>query len=128
MRITKFSKISVGVLSLIYSLTGSVLNASAAAATQVDKWGLNYAANVGLGTSEIRDVASNVINILLGVLGILALVIILVGGFRWMTAAGNEENIAAAKKTIAAGIIGLIIIFFAYAIVLFVFNVVGGAL
>jgi len=45
-----------------------------------------------------------------------------------MTAAGNEENIASAKKTIAAGIVGLIIIFFAYAIVMFVFNIVGGAL
>ena len=91
-------------------------------------WGIQYAANVGLGTKEVRDVAVNVIQTLLGILGILALVIILIGGFRWMTAAGNEDNVAAAKKTIAAGIVGLIIIFFAYAIVAFVFNVVGSAL
>jgi len=45
-----------------------------------------------------------------------------------MTAGGNEENVASAKKTITAGIIGLIIIFFAYAIVAFIFNVVGGSL
>jgi type IV secretory pathway VirB2 component (pilin) len=91
-------------------------------------WGLNYAKNVGLGTKEVRDVAVNVIQTLLGILGILALIIILIGGFKWMTAGGNEENIASAKKTIAAGIIGLIIIFFAYAIVAFIFNVVGNQL
>lgn len=113
------SKISVGLLSL-FLLSVMVLPAVA----QVD-WGVQYAANVGLGTREIRDVAARVINTLLGILGIVALIIILIGGFRWMTAGGNEENIGAAKKTIAAGLIGLIIIFFAYAIVMFVFNVVG---
>lgn len=97
------------------------------AAAQVD-WGIGYAGNVGLGTREVRDVAVNVIQTLLGLLGILALIIILVGGFQWMTAGGNEENVGKAKKTIAAGIIGLIIIFFAYAIVAFIFNVVGGSL
>ncbi len=114
-------KISVTLSSLVALLVGKVASA------QID-WGLNYAQNVGLGTREIRDVATNVIQALLGILGILALVIILVGGFRWMTAMGNEENVAAAKKTIGAGIIGLVIIFFAYAIVAFVFNVVGGSL
>jgi hypothetical protein len=90
-------------------------------------WGLTYAANVGLGTQELRNVAVSVIQTLLGVLGVLSLVIVLIGGFRWMTSAGNEEGVGAAKKTIAAGVIGLVIIFFAYAIVTFVFNVIGTA-
>ena len=94
---------------------------------QVD-WGIEYAAKVGLGTAEVRDVAAKVVNTLLGLLGIVALIIILYGGFTWMTAAGSDEKIASAKKTIAAGIVGLIVIFFAYAIVMFVFNVVGGSL
>ena len=111
---------------------GYVLSAAAAltlghAAAAVD-WGIGYAGNVCLGTREVRDVAVSVIQTLLGILGILALIIVLIGGFKWMTAGGNEENVASAKKTIAAGIIGLIIIFFAYAIVAFVFNVVGSSL
>ena len=118
---SKIIKTSVVVLTLLV-VAVSVQPALA----QVD-WGIKYAANVGLGTQELRNVASNVINTLLGILGIIALIIILMGGFQWMTAGGNEENVAKAKKTIAAGIVGLIIIFFAYAIVMFVFNVVGGA-
>ena len=96
-------------------------------AAQVN-WGLSYAADVGLGTAEIRDVAVTVIRTLLGLLGIVALIIILIGGFTWMTAAGNEENITKAKKTITAGVTGLIIVFFSYAIVMFVFNVIGKSL
>jgi len=115
----KLAKISASLAAL-----GTLAAANTASAVD---WGLGYAANIGLGTQEIRTVAANVINVLLGILGILALIIVLYGGFRWMTAAGNEENIAAAKKTIGAGLVGLIIIFFAYAIVLFVFNVVGNA-
>ncbi|MFH1890886.1 MAG: hypothetical protein ABIJ91_04990 [Candidatus Kuenenbacteria bacterium] len=115
------SKISAGFFTFLMLF---LVFAPVALATSGDLFGINYAANVGLGTREIRDMASQVINTLLGVLGIIALVIILIGGFRWMTAAGNEENIASAKKTIAAGLVGLIIIFFAYAIVLFVFQVV----
>ena len=117
----KLAKIFPGLMSLMALAVGQ------AASAQDDKFGLGYAANVGLGTQEIRAVAANVINVLLGILGILALIIVLYGGFRWMTSAGNEENVAAAKKTIGAGLVGLIIIFFAYAIVLFVFNVVGSA-
>ena len=116
----KITKIATMSLMLIVMLS------VAAPAGAID-WGLNYAANVGLGTNEIRTVAASVIQTLLGVLGILALVMILYGGFRWMTSGGSDDGVAAAKKTIGAGIIGLIIIFFAYAIVTFVFNVVGSA-
>ncbi len=118
----KTTKITTTVLVSLALL----LTAATPALAAVD-WGLNYAANIGLGTAEIRNVAASVIQTLLGVLGILALIMILYGGFRWMTSAGSEDGVSAAKKTIGAGIIGLIIIFFAYAIVTFVFNVVGGA-
>ncbi len=89
--------------------------------------GINYAAQVGLTTGDLRNTAVGIIQSLLGVLGILALVIVLIGGFKWMTSGGNEEGVSSAKKTIAAGIVGLAIILFAYAIVSFVFNVVGAA-
>ncbi len=86
-------------------------------------WG-NYESNVqavtGLGNADPREMAGSVINIMLGFLGIIALVIILLGGFKWMTAAGNEDKVAEAKKLIGAGIIGLVVILAAYAIAQFV--------
>jgi hypothetical protein len=82
--------------------------------------GLNYGTFTGLGTQDLREGVMNVINVLLGFLGIIAIIIILWGGFRWLTSGGNEEKVSEAKKIITAGIIGLIIIFVSYAIATFV--------
>ena len=110
--------IKVTLFSLL--LVGLAMPALAA-----DPFGINYPAQVGLTSSDLRTTAVGVIQSLLGILGILALVIILLGGFRWMTSGGNEDGVQSAKKTIGAGIIGLAIILFAYAIVSFIFNVLG---
>ena len=82
--------------------------------------GLNYATAIGLGTQDVRTTVSNVIKAFMGLLGIVAVIIILLGGFKWMTAGGNEEKVAEAKKLIISGIIGLVIILSAYAIAQFV--------
>ncbi len=81
----------------------------------------------GLGNTDPRVMAGSVIKIMLGFLGIIALVIILFGGFKWMTAAGNEDKVAEAKKLIGAGIIGLVVILAAYAIAQFVISALYNA-
>lgn len=82
--------------------------------------GLNYGTLSGLGTKDLREGIMGIINVLLGFIGIIALVVILWGGFRWMTSAGNDEKIVEAKKIISSGIVGLILIFISYALVSFV--------
>ncbi len=95
---------------------------SVGAATNLDT-GINKVENViALGNTEPTVVAARVINIILGFLGIIAVVIILLGGFKWMTAGGNEEKVEEAQKLIKAGIIGLIIILAAWGIASFVIN------
>jgi len=56
----------------------------------------------------------------LGLLGTVAIVIILWAGFKWMTAGGNNEDIDQAKKILISSVIGLAIILSAYAISNFV--------
>jgi type IV secretory pathway VirB2 component (pilin) len=77
--------------------------------------------NVGLGqTTDLKGSIASIINIILGFLGIVAVIIILAGGFKWMTAGGNEDKVAEARQMIIQGIIGLVIIFAAWAIASFV--------
>jgi len=85
-----------------------------------DIYGTNDLVDVNLTTRNVRDIIAGVINIALGLLGIIATIIILYGGFIWMTSRGNADNIARAKKIIINGVIGLIIILSSYAIVRFV--------
>jgi len=79
-----------------------------------------FQTQTGLGNRDVRDIIGAVINVMLGFLGIIAVVIVLLGGFKWMTAAGNEDKVAEAKKLLAAGIIGLVIILAAFALSQFV--------
>ena len=63
-----------------------------------------------------------IINVVLGVLGLLAVAIIIYGGFMYTTSAGDASKIKKAKDTIMYGVIGLVIALLAYAIVNFVLS------
>lgn len=76
----------------------------------------------GLGQGDLKETIGNLIRVALGFLGVIAVVIVLLGGFKWMVAGGNDEKVAEAKRLIIAGIIGLAIILSAYAIVSFVLS------
>lgn len=85
-----------------------------------DDFGVNGLGSVNLGTKDLKDTIAEILNVLLGFLGVIAVVIILLGGFKWMTAGGEEEKVGEAKKLLSAGIIGLVVILSAYAIARFV--------
>jgi hypothetical protein len=76
--------------------------------------------NIALGQKDPRTMVAQIINVVLTILGIVAVVIVLLGGFKWMTAGGNEDKVAEAKKLLGAGIIGLVIILAAWGIASFV--------
>ncbi|MDZ4221272.1 MAG: pilin [Patescibacteria group bacterium] len=76
---------------------------------------------VGLGQgNDVKGSIANIINIILGFLGIIAVIIILAGGFKWMTAGGNEDKVAESRQMIIQGVIGLVVVFAAWAIASFV--------
>ncbi len=106
------------------ALAGGLMMSFAPANAQLnsDSLGTSYAAKTGLASTDIRITVASIIRTAMGLLGIVAVVIILIGGFTWMTAGGNDEKVGEAKKWIFAGIIGLAIILSAYALANFVIN------
>ena len=94
--------------------------------TDAQKEDLNkFATNAGFRTEEVtKDTAyalvGQLINTFLGLLGVVFLLLIVYGGFKWMNAQGAEEDVKKAKDTITQAVIGLVIIMAAYAISNFV--------
>ncbi len=70
----------------------------------------------GGAPKDPRLIIAYIIKIFLGFLGLIFLILIIMAGYTWMTAGGNEEKITKAKDTLQTAIIGLIIIMAAYAI------------
>ena len=78
------------------------------------------------GSGETRESVVRVINFILTFLALLALIFIIIGGFRILVAGGNDENVTKGRKTIVYAIIGLVIIFFARTIVGFFTSELAG--
>lgn len=121
---TKIQKIVSGIILGVFALTlcfGVTQTVSAASSTiDENALGLTYATDIGLGTKDVRTTIASIIRVAMGMLGIVAVVIILIGGFTWMTAGGNDDKVGEAKKWIFSGVIGLAIILSAYALTNFV--------
>lgn len=84
--------------------------------------GAEFASTAGLGDADLVDTIAQIIRVALGFLGVIAVVIILLGGFKWMTAGGEDTKVGEAKKLIFSGVVGLVIVITAYAIASFVID------
>lgn len=84
-------------------------------------------ARTGLGTTQPINVVAAVIQVVLSLLSIIALGMILYSGFRWLTAGGNSDQVADAKRTLLYAVIGLIIVMGSLGISVFIFAQIEGA-
>lgn len=73
-----------------------------------------------------ETMVSAVISLALRLMGVIFLILAIYGGYTWMMARGNEEQVEKAKKTITNAVVGLIIVLAAYAMVWLVVDVIGG--
>jgi hypothetical protein len=83
--------------------------------------GYSDAAGVSLDST-----IGKVIQVALSFVGVVFLILMIYGGYLWMTARGEEQTVTKAKSLIQAAVIGLIIVVMAYAISYFVLKNVGG--
>jgi len=65
---------------------------------------------------SLSNVVSKIIEIVLSFVGVIFLVLLIYGGYTWMIARGNEQQVEKAKSIIINAIIGLVIVMAAYAI------------
>jgi len=86
----------------------------------------NFRNAANYANTDLPTAMGRIMKIVLGVLGLAAAVIIIAGGFKWMTSGGDEKKIAEAKKLMIAGIVGILIIVLAYAISSFIISKLVG--
>lgn len=81
----------------------------------------------GLGNEDIRITIANLIRTGLTFLGIVAVIIVMYGGWVWMTASGDQEKVERAKKILINGTVGLVIILMSWSITTFIMTSILGA-
>lgn len=79
------------------------------------------------GATDLKSIVLVIIDFFLGFLGLLAVIMVIYGGFLYVSSAGNEENVNKAKKILLYAGIGIIVIALSFIIVGTVFKATGGA-
>ena len=69
------------------------------------------------GQTGLRGIILAIVNFFLTFLGLLAVVMVIYGGFLYVSSAGNEESVGKAKKIIMYAAIGILIIIVSFALV-----------
>lgn len=126
-KITQTGLVAVGMLALVGL---PVLVASPAYANQnvnqaqqgVNQIGGN---NAGNSAGSFTTLIENIINLLLFIIGAIAVIMIIIGGIRYTLSNGDQGAVTSAKNTILYAIVGLVIAIMAYAIVNFILRSLG---
>ncbi|MDD2656882.1 MAG: pilin [Patescibacteria group bacterium] len=70
-----------------------------------------------IGTTDITQIFGNLIKVSLGILGSLALLVFIYGGFVWLTSAGSSEKVQKGTTAMVWAVMGIVVIFASYAII-----------
>ena len=79
------------------------------------------------GKNRINGILEDVINIFSLVVGIISVIMIIIGGLKYITSGGDSGNVTGAKNTILYAIVGLVVVALAQFIVKFVLNRVANS-
>lgn len=74
----------------------------------------------------MTTIVARVIKVVLGLVGVLALIMMIYGGITWMTSGGNVEQVKKGKNTLVWAVLGLAVVFLAYSLVYFVIEKIIG--
>lgn len=77
-----------------------------------------------LGDADPLSIVFVLVNTALLFLGIITLILVIVAGYLWLTAAGTEEKITKAKDIMKGAIIGLVVVLGSYGVAQYVFTAI----
>lgn len=122
-------------LIAVFALTfafGAPFAVTASAGAQDIQGGLNCGVELNVesttcatpttGASGLQSVLAKAINIFSLIVGVIAVIMIIVGGLKYITSGGDSSNVSGAKNTIIYALVGLVIVALAQFIVRFVLN------
>lgn len=89
--------------------------------------GIGAPPDVGLSTTKLPEMILQLVNYVLILVGVLALAYFVYGGFLYITAHGESQQVEKAKGVIIYAVIGIVVIGLAAALVTFVVGSVGGS-
>lgn len=127
MKANLFTKIFIGLSVAIIATAGLAIPAAASLES-----GVRGGADAARGSSQPSQlfgdggIFQQVTNILLFLIGVLSVIMLIIGGLRYVVSGGNKDAVNSAKNTILYAIVGLITALLAYAAVDFVINVFSG--
>ena len=113
--------------SFLIIITFLVSTTFALAANTVESGIEQVDSNINLANTNPIVMAVRIINICLMFLGIIAVCLVIYGGFVWMTSNGQEDRIRTAKRILKNALIGLIIILSAWGIAAFILKQLTGS-
>ena len=73
-------------------------------------------------STDLPSFITNIVNILLFLAGAVAVIVLIIGGIRYVISSGDSGQVQSAKNTILYAVVGLVVVIMAYAIVNFVIN------
>ena len=115
----------VVIIGMMAALIAPLVVASSASAQSVDIYGARSGSSGEVCKNRgatIQPLFKNLVDAVLLILGAVSVIMIIVGGFQYVTSAGDSSKVKAAKSTIMYAVIGVAVALLSYAIVDFVFG------
>lgn len=75
--------------------------------------------------SDLQGIFQNIVSVVLGLSGIVLFVLLLTGGFKYITSGGDPKAVESAQKTITYALGGLLLIVLSYLFLVFIKQITG---
>jgi hypothetical protein len=125
----KIKQAIISAALILFGLAGvtpglSLAQACSASTQNAIQCGVNGAGGNGQSPaqagSNVNQTIKSIINVLSVAVGVVAVIMIIIGGFRYVTSGGKQESVAGAKSTILYAVVGLMVAALAQVIIRFV--------